>query len=452
MVVCAGLALSSAHTFLTLSTLRVEYLANLGHETFRSIHLHARTQIRSKFEKDEIRRHRPKVLIDSSTWKAVLKECFSHNQENLLFLAVMDPSRNLVAGVGDMTDEASKLPEGLNSINGVGVFIMERGIPGPPGHPRRKKRFHNHSKNGTGTRISGSGVRSDRKRERPKFKDIRFRIGIKSSSAMFIMKQAEIHLVTSSLAIVSLLALAFYFLRTLKGFLYLQEREKSERHLAALGRMGATLAHEIRNPLGAMKGLTQVVQEELPANHESQQSLKTVISEAERLEHLVNDLLSYAKPKTVKIRKINLNKLFDDIKNIIQHKLRDSEVTITLNPGEQDVMILFDENGLRQVLLNIIINAIEVTPSGKNVNVNTTVHEKTKEVVIEIIDEGEGIGDRNPEELFEPFMTTKLKGTGLGLSISRQILERLDGTIRLMNKPNGVGAKCVINLPSSAIP
>lgn len=115
-------------------------------------------------------------------------------------------------------------------------------------------------------------------------------------------------------------------------------------------------------------------------------------------------------------------------------------------------MILFDENGLRQVLLNIIINAIEVTPNGKNVNVNTTVHEKTKEVVIEVTDEEEGIGDRNPEELFEPFMTTKLKGTGLGLSISRQILERLDGTIRLRNKPDGVGAKCVINLPSPATP
>jgi nitrogen-specific signal transduction histidine kinase len=90
--------------------------------------------------------------------------------------------------------------------------------------------------------------------------------------------------------------LGFYFARTLKQLLLLKSREESEQHLATLGEMSATLAHEIRNPLGAMRGLTQAVTEDLPEDHASQDLMQTVIQEAERLEQLVTDLLVFARP------------------------------------------------------------------------------------------------------------------------------------------------------------
>jgi signal transduction histidine kinase len=125
--------------------------------------------------------------------------------------------------------------------------------------------------------------------------DWQIEIGMYSEPAEFIARQARLHAIVAGIGTMSLLGLAFYFVKTLNRFLALKNREESEKHLAALGAMSATLAHEIRNPLGAMKGLTQLVQEDLPDAHRSQELMGTVVSEAQRLEQLVTDLLTFAR-------------------------------------------------------------------------------------------------------------------------------------------------------------
>jgi C4-dicarboxylate-specific signal transduction histidine kinase len=110
------------------------------------------------------------------------------------------------------------------------------------------------------------------------------------------------------------------------------------------------------------------------------------------------------------------------------------------------LIIRSDPAGLRQVLLNVIINAIEATPQGETVTLTTMLDESHKSLVIRIDDSGKGLGDQNPDELVQPFFTTKIQGTGLGLAISKQIIESLGGSLNLENLSRG-GARCSIKLP-----
>jgi C4-dicarboxylate-specific signal transduction histidine kinase len=109
-------------------------------------------------------------------------------------------------------------------------------------------------------------------------------------------------------------------------------------------------------------------------------------------------------------------------------------------------MIHSDQDGLRQVLINVLLNAAEATPAGKQGRIQVRWVGSAKQLAIMIEDEGSGIGERDPEELFQPFITSKTRGTGLGLAVSRQIVESLGGSIKLANR-QGAGARCTIQLP-----
>jgi len=274
----------------------------------------------------------------------------------------------------------------------------------------------------------------------------RLRVGLYSSSADFIRWQAITHLAMNGIAILTLLALTRYFLRTLNRFLHLKAREESARHLTALGTMAATLAHEIRNPLGAMKGLTQLAQEDLPRDHKTQSLMSTVVREAERLEQLVTDLLTFARPRDPQINRFDFRALLSEVKTGLQPKLDASRINIEIEGGTVPLVIDSDENGLRQILLNILLNAMDVTPADGTIHVRIRHDLKGGILTTEVDDPGPGFGDRDAEELFQPFATDKTKGTGLGLPISRQIAERLGGTLTLAALGEG-GTRCTLRLP-----
>jgi len=210
--------------------------------------------------------------------------------------------------------------------------------------------------------------------------------------------------------------------------------------------MAASLAHEIRNPLGAMKGLTQLAQEELPTDHAAQTRLRTVVNEAERLEKLVTDLLDFARTKEPQVSEFNLVELLSDIKTMLQSRLDASKAELQFSIDPNPFFLQSDPAGLRQVLLNVLINAIDATPASGIVALTAIHEEDHKSILIRIDDTGEGFGQKNPEELFQPFVTTKARGTGLGLAVSKQIVESLGGSLNLENLPQG-GARCSIMLP-----
>ncbi len=403
-VVCLGLAASAAHGFLTLSRLHNEVLRNRGHEIVEFIDRETR---------GPGRRSNPVI------WKEVMEESWETNQNSVAFLILRDQSGQVLASAGARPDTE---PGGSMDIRESDLYVFEEVLPSPR-HPPRGI-----------TELDPDGWR--------------LRVGLYTSPADAIKQQAYVHLLVAAVAILMLLVLTFYFLRTLRRFLELQARQQSERHLAALGKLAATLAHEIRNPLGAMKGLTQVIQEELPRDHRAQTLMQTVVSEAERLEQLVVDLLTFARPRDSQINRFDLRALIADVRSMLESKLTEAQVTIDTVIEPEPLVIQSDENGVRQVLLNILLNAIDASSCGGRITVSARRDEGARQVMIEIDDNGAGLGDRDPEELFQPFVTTKVKGTGLGLAVSRQIVERSGGTMTLANRSEG-GARCTIRLPVS---
>jgi signal transduction histidine kinase len=271
-------------------------------------------------------------------------------------------------------------------------------------------------------------------------------ISLYSASADFITRQAYAHTIIAGIAILALLGLGFYFTHTLKRFLLLKSREESERHLASLGAMSATLAHEIRNPLGAMKGLTQVVQEDLHEDHRSQELMKTVIEEAERLEQLVTDLLAFARPLEFRLSEFDLADMLGEVTDFLRPQAEESGNVIRLSEQIDSAVVYSDRDGIRQVLLNLILNAVEASPPKAEVTLRLVNDGKAKQAKVEIRDKGPGLGELSSNDFFLPFKTTKLKGSGLGLAVSKRIVDRLGGTIRLEDK-NGCGTLCTLEIP-----
>jgi signal transduction histidine kinase len=399
---CLGLLGSALFTFTTLSRLRKDYLSNRGHEISSAIE----AQVRGPG-----RRNNP------AFWQSVLESNYATYANSVAFIALLDQNNNRLAGSGKLPDS----PPGKMGIATPGIYEFEEPLP-QPRNPRPE-----------GTHTSAKW---------------RIRMGLYSADADFIQRMAFWQLTTTGLAIIALVVLATYLLRMLNRFLEMQYREAAEAQLKSLGIMAASLAHEIRNPLGAMKGLTQLAQEELPSDHMAQSQLRTVVNEAERLEKLVTDLLDFAHAKKPRISEFDLTELLSDIKAMLQSRAETSRTVLQFSLDPDPFNLRSDPAGLRQVLLNVFINAIEVSPANGIVRLTAYRDKDHNAVRIQIDDEGEGFGLKDPETLLQPFVTTKARGTGLGLAVSKQIIESLGGSLNLENLPQG-GARCSILLPMS---
>jgi signal transduction histidine kinase len=402
ITVCAGLALSAAYNFVMLSRLASEYLHNQARDIANAIDSQAR---------GPGRRHNP------AFWKSLIDQHMdSFGGGTVAFIALLDRAGAPVASSKDLDPAVLKITPG-SSQSGIYAF----NFPLTQGSPMGMM---------MGSPMAGWQLR----------------LGLRTSAVHFIQRQAVTQAVVAFAAMMVLGILSYTLLRNARRFIALQSQEQSDRHLRMLGTMAASLAHEIRNPLGAMKGLTQLAQEELPPDHIAQPQLKTVVSEAERLEKLVTDLLDFARTKEPQISEFVLEALISDIKSMLDSRLEAAKVAIRISANSNSLILRSDPAGLRQVLLNVLINAIEATPQGKTVTLTTMLDESHKSMVIRIDDSGKGLGDRNPDELVQPFFTTKIQGTGLGLAISKQIIESLGGSLNLENLSGG-GARCSIKLP-----
>jgi signal transduction histidine kinase len=426
-VVCLGLAVSAAYDFVRLNGLRVEYLRKTAADLAAAIDAQVRGPDRS----------------NPSVWQSLFAESVKARGQSVAFMTLLDDSGQILAGEGERFATLFDHEPGFVRSQGTGIYIYDASLPFPRGGPGRGRGMGMGSGGGQGMGQSmGPGMV---RRSMP----ARLRVGVYSSSADFIRWQAILHLVMNGVAIFTLLALARYFLRTLNRFLQLKASEESARHLTALGSMAATLAHEIRNPLGAMKGLTQLAQEDLPGDHKTQSLMSTVVREAERLEQLVTDLLSFARPRDPQISQFDIMRTLLDVRTVLQPKLEAARIRLDIASSPDGQLIHSDESGIRQILLNILLNAMDSTPPEGAITVRARRDEKANTFIVEVDDSGPGLGNRDPEELFQPFATTKTKGTGLGLPISRQIAERLGGSLQLANRPEG-GARCTLSLPLHA--
>lgn len=219
-----------------------------------------------------------------------------------------------------------------------------------------------------------------------------------------------------------------YFLCTLKDISEKKEVEemmiRSEK-MSIAGQLAAGVAHEIRNPLTAIKGFLQLLQAGISKKEEY---YKIMIDEIEKMESITSEMLFISKPLTDHQQKESVTQMVDDILILLraQAKLKDVEL---LFQESKDSFIYCDKSQVKQVLLNIIKNAIEAMDAPGKIQINHTTTENY--VKINIMDEGQGIPEEIIHKLDEPFFTTKENGTGLGLMITKQILKQHNAVMKI---------------------
>ena len=234
-----------------------------------------------------------------------------------------------------------------------------------------------------------------------------------------------------------------------------EDLKKSKSHiqradrLASLGTLTAALAHEIRNPLVAIKTLTQLLPERFHDEEFRNHFLHIVSGEVDRISTLINELLEFARPSNPKVETEDINTILDSIILLVSSGTKKKYIHIIRNFSPNLPPILIDREQIKQVVLNLLINAIEATEENGKIFVKTRPYLKSNGepyIQIEFTDTGCGIPAEYLESIFNPFFTTKHKGSGLGLSISNQIVQEHRGYIDVESQPNK-GSSFYINLP-----
>lgn len=231
--------------------------------------------------------------------------------------------------------------------------------------------------------------------------------------------------------------------------MYLQRRDLLRREelarqeqLAQLGKLGAVLAHEVRTPLAGIKGFAQLLGERL-VEPRQQTYVDKIVGESERLEGLVEDLLTYARQET---EPKGISLLTESILGAwegLAASAEQSNIRLQLD-GDSGVSVLCPQDRLRQILLNLFTNALQAMPDGGTVQV--VLSNTPEQAMVQVIDHGRGFTAESLKRAFDPFFTTRPSGSGLGLAVCRKIVEGYGGTITAANNSNG-GAVITLCLP-----
>ena len=219
--------------------------------------------------------------------------------------------------------------------------------------------------------------------------------------------------------------------------------------LASLGTLTAGLAHEIRNPLVAIKTFTQLLPERLEDEEFRNHFLNIASGEVDRISALVTELLEFARPSEPKFEMEDINNIIDGMVLLVSTETKSKHIGIIKDYALDLRPITIDREQMKQVFLNILLNAIEATPENGKIYVKTRCFTKPQGepyIQVEFTDTGCGIPAEYLEDIFTPFFTTKEKGSGLGLSISNQIIQDHKGYIDVESQVNK-GTSFFINLP-----
>ena len=216
--------------------------------------------------------------------------------------------------------------------------------------------------------------------------------------------------------------------------------------LASLGKLSASIAHEINNPLGGILIYAHLLLEDLKEGDPARENIEKIIKETTRCKNIVKDLLEFARPKEPKLESVNIHDIIDKALDLVTQKAEFQNVSISKNFSNNIPNISVDKDQLLQVFVNIIMNACEAMKGNGKLTLKTSYDKEW--VTTEVIDSGCGMNEEVRKKIFEPFFTTKEvgKGTGLGLAVSYGIITRHGGKIEVESEP-GKGANFRIILP-----
>ncbi|MDA8155357.1 MAG: ATP-binding protein [Actinomycetota bacterium] len=221
---------------------------------------------------------------------------------------------------------------------------------------------------------------------------------------------------------------------------------KRMEKMASLGELAAAIAHEIKNPLAGISGAIQVFVEDIKENDPRREIIKEILSEIDRLDQSIKNLLNFANPPALITIKTDIIPVIERARKLVAKQAESQGVSIIMpyeNPEVQPVEV--DPEQMQQVFLNVMLNALHSMPSGGMLTVNVYPGED-KNIEITISDTGAGIPPEAVESIFKPFFTTKRSGTGLGLAISKGIVEKHGGYISAESQP-GLGSTFHVILP-----
>jgi signal transduction histidine kinase len=226
-----------------------------------------------------------------------------------------------------------------------------------------------------------------------------------------------------------------------------------ERHLASLGQMAAGLAHEIKNPLGSIKGSAEILGDDFPPGSRKHEMLRVLVKETDRLNRVVEDFLTFARPRPIDRRPTRVNAIVEDTLSQIEPGAASCGVSIARDFDSSVPVVSLDGEKLHQVFLNIALNAVSAMPDGGKLTVETRLRplDAGHQVVVTFKDEGVGIAPEDIDRIFDPFFTRSEEGTGLGLSISHTIVQNHGGRIDVApNHPKGTVFSIVIPVTESS--
>lgn len=234
----------------------------------------------------------------------------------------------------------------------------------------------------------------------------------------------------------------------------IEENMKKVEGLALVGEMAAGIAHEIRNPMASISGSIEVLKESLVGDSTENRLMAIVSREIDRLNQLISDFLAFARPKEIKWRTFDLNRVITESLALFKNGQRWNENVRVLTHFADSMIIESDPDQIKQVLWNLFLNACDAMPSGGTLDIVTkwvfeAPESSNRNVAIIIRDTGEGFELKTLSKLFTPFFTTKEGGSGLGLATVKRIVDQLQGRVSGNNYPGG-GAEIVINLPKDS--
>jgi two-component system, NtrC family, sensor kinase len=220
--------------------------------------------------------------------------------------------------------------------------------------------------------------------------------------------------------------------------------------LASIGQLSAGIAHEINNPLGIILGFTQLLKRGEDAGSQRHSDLKTIEKHVRNCQSIVSDLLNFARSAPTQKKRVRIHDTIDEVVNFIRHHSNKGDVVIERHYAPEVPSLMVDEEKIRQVLINLVMNALHAVGKTGTITISTRLDSRLRQVAIRVADTGYGIEPKNLTRIFDPFFTTKPtgEGTGLGLSVSYGIIKNHGGDILVESEP-GQGARFTLLLPAA---
>lgn len=223
------------------------------------------------------------------------------------------------------------------------------------------------------------------------------------------------------------------------------EQIKRADRLSAVGQLAAGLAHELRNPLGAIAGAADILEREPGSEERRREFLAIIKKETRRLDRLLANLLDFAKPRQPRIQPVSVDQIVGAVVALAGHTAERQGIRLETDLPPQ-AAVRGDPEQLQQVILNLTLNAIQAMPEGGRITLSARREDSF--FAIRVTDEGEGIPEESLDRIFDPFYTTKESGTGLGLAVAHQIVVQHGGRIQVARNP-GKGVTFTVLLPAA---